>query len=341
MKLGARTFKTGLAVFLALIISQLLEFEPAIVAAVAAVLTIQPSVYKSWRHLFEQVQGNIIGAVLALLALVYIGNSAVVISVVVMLSIVINLKLGYEKTISLVIFTIIAIMQGSEGHEFTYALNRLTLVMIGIGSSLFINILFLPPKYEVKLLNKIKEANEKCFTYLRLLENKEVLEKTLKSDKKIIEKKIKETSALYELYKDEFEGKFFKTKYTKARKLVVYKQLVKSLRIYESIIDVLERHFYTTEIPMDLIAEYQEHLFEIASYNEKILMKLDKKIDAGIQLDKEKNLYETNKVLLRKTIALDVEKVYEEDNTYHVFSLVTRLTEFLYELNHLDKLINS
>ena len=62
MVFGARVWKTGIAVALALYISAWLEFTPPVIAAVAAIFAMQPSIYRSWRYFLDQLQTNIIGA---------------------------------------------------------------------------------------------------------------------------------------------------------------------------------------------------------------------------------------------------------------------------------------
>ncbi|MFS8580885.1 MAG: aromatic acid exporter family protein, partial [Novibacillus thermophilus] len=50
MKIGARILKTGVAVGLALYISRFLGLEPIIFAGIAATVTVQPALYRSWQN---------------------------------------------------------------------------------------------------------------------------------------------------------------------------------------------------------------------------------------------------------------------------------------------------
>lgn len=56
MAFGARMFKTGLAVTLALYMAMLLDFKSPVVAAIAAIFAMQPSIYRSWRYFLDQLQ---------------------------------------------------------------------------------------------------------------------------------------------------------------------------------------------------------------------------------------------------------------------------------------------
>lgn len=63
MTIGARVLKTGLAVAIALWIGQLIGLESPLIAAIASIFTIQPSIYRSWMQMLDQVQSNVLGAI--------------------------------------------------------------------------------------------------------------------------------------------------------------------------------------------------------------------------------------------------------------------------------------
>ncbi|MBH4889373.1 aromatic acid exporter family protein, partial [Staphylococcus aureus] len=56
MRLGARIFKTGIAIILAMSIASLLPDD---------VVAMQPSIYRSFKTVSDQALGNIIGAILS------------------------------------------------------------------------------------------------------------------------------------------------------------------------------------------------------------------------------------------------------------------------------------
>ena len=60
-------FKTGLAVTLALYLAMLFDFKSPVVAAIAAIFAMQPSIYRSWRYFLDQLQTSTLGAILAML----------------------------------------------------------------------------------------------------------------------------------------------------------------------------------------------------------------------------------------------------------------------------------
>lgn len=60
MKLGARILKTGIAIVLALYLATWLGLPTPVFAGIAAVFAIQPSIYRSFLTIVDQVQANII-----------------------------------------------------------------------------------------------------------------------------------------------------------------------------------------------------------------------------------------------------------------------------------------
>ncbi|MEJ9315158.1 aromatic acid exporter family protein, partial [Priestia megaterium] len=59
MKLGARILKTGIAITLSLLLGEFLSLPSPIFAAIAAVFAIQPSIYRSYLTILEQIQANV------------------------------------------------------------------------------------------------------------------------------------------------------------------------------------------------------------------------------------------------------------------------------------------
>ena len=79
MKLGARILKTGVAIVLALFIANSLKLPVPVFAGIAAIFAIQPSIYRSYLRIVEQIQGNIIGAVVAIVFVLIFGHQLVIV----------------------------------------------------------------------------------------------------------------------------------------------------------------------------------------------------------------------------------------------------------------------
>src|SRR5690554_3093241 len=159
MRLGARIFKTGLAVTLALYAAILLGYETLTFAGLTAFFAVQPSVHKSLLLIGDQIQANIVSAALAIIAVLAFGNDPFVIGVVVMLVIAIHIKLKKEAIISLAVVTAIVIM-GSPSEDFiNFAMDRFILIILGVLAAFIVNLIFLPPKHENTLYHRIMDTN--------------------------------------------------------------------------------------------------------------------------------------------------------------------------------------
>ena len=155
MKIGPRVLKTGLAVTLALYVSSLLQMESAVFAGMAAIFTMQPSIYRTWKQAWDQVQTNILGAIIAFLGLYFLGNDPFSIGLVMIIVILISMKLKMADTISLTLVTVLAIMSAPGDEDYTFALQRFSSTFIGMASALLINIFVSPPNYKKTFIDKV------------------------------------------------------------------------------------------------------------------------------------------------------------------------------------------
>ena len=87
------------------------NFPNPVFAGIAAIFAIQPSIYRSYLTIVEQIQGNVIGAVIAVSFVLIFGHQLVVVGLAAVIIILIMNKLGLEKSISLALVMMIAIME--------------------------------------------------------------------------------------------------------------------------------------------------------------------------------------------------------------------------------------
>lgn len=342
MKLGARTFKTGLAVLLAIYIAQLIGLSPVVYAAVAASLTIMPTLYRSWQHMKEQIKANFIGAAMALFILALTDNHEPwVIGVVVVLAIAINIKLGFEKSLMVVVLTVIAILEAPTGNSIEFAFQRFLLILIGILSSVFVNMVFLPPKYETKLFESIQKTNNSISLFFKLLLIGNPEEKVYKEEFENVQKHIKKTKDLYELYREEYNSKLRKTKYSDARKLVVFRKFTNTLNKLYLLMETVDTHYShrVKALPPVISEGIQRHLVLVLNYSERIVLKFDKKIKSAKKHERNEELYESSSNLM--TVVIDHYKAEDQEQWQHGFPLVSTLVEITNELDYLEQLVEN
>lgn len=117
MQLGARVLKTGVAIVFSLFLAELLSLPSPVFAGIAAIFAIQPSIYRSYLTIVEQIQGNLIGAVVAVLFGLFFGHHIVAIGIAAIIVIGIMLKLKLNSSLSLALVTVVVIMV-YEGNDF-------------------------------------------------------------------------------------------------------------------------------------------------------------------------------------------------------------------------------
>lgn len=342
MKFGARILKTGIAVTLALYVAMLLNLEPVTFAAVAAVFAVQPSVYRSYKTILDQFQANIIGAVVAVVFTLALGNEPFVIGLGAIIIIAICIKLNMEKTIPLAVVTLILIMESSTTENFfLFALSRLGIVMIGVFCSFIVNLVFLPPKHETKLFQKIMANTEHVIQWLRLIIRHDAEHIALKEGLQTLRDEMIETNNFYLLYKEERDY-FKKNEYTKGRKLVVFRQMITTT---EKAISVLKNlHFHEQSI-LDLPDEMRELLREqidnLTQFHERTLLKYGGKVrhepteDVLVEIDK------SEKALTEQLVMYSEKKRLNQEDWTELFQTIGLIIGYKDQLKHLDLLIDN
>jgi uncharacterized membrane protein YgaE (UPF0421/DUF939 family) len=275
MTFGARVLKTGIAVTLALYISELLGFTPSVIAAVAAIFAMQPSIYRSWRHFLEQLQTNTLGAMLALLAGMIFSNEPIIIGLVCILVIMICLKIKMDESIGLTLVTVIAVMEASG--EWNFALNRFLQMLIGISAAFLINILFFPPKPRVQFVGQIQSVFGKMSLLLRTAISDEMKETVTREEKQSLENALQSLTDKYKLYEEEFK-KLKRAKYSDIRTLVVYKQMLQTLQKGWEVLETIDQHYFQSIRSTESTAFFDSQLEKLIKYHEHILLKFEGKL---------------------------------------------------------------
>ncbi|MFF2448564.1 aromatic acid exporter family protein [Neobacillus sp. NPDC058068] len=341
MKLGARILKTGIAIVLALYLSQLFHSPSPVFAAIAAIFAIQPTIYRSYLTIVEQIQGNIIGALLAVILVLLLGNHFIVIGLAAIIVIIINLKLKLENTIGLSLVTLISIMETQSGSFIQFAGIRFSTIMIGVFSAFIVNLVFIPPKYENKLYFKIVGTTEEIIKWIRLSTRHDYDHQLLKTDIMKLKEEIQTMGQFYKMYKEE-RSYFSKQHLEKSRKLVIYRQLNLTAK---KALDTLKRlHRYENELLQlneNFKQSVQEQLDNLIYHHEQVLLRFIGKIPTPAPYHEE-NVSLNKKELFDYFLAHQRESA-DQDNPhlYHTMQIVASIIDYGEEVEHLDILITS
>ncbi|RFU68164.1 aromatic acid exporter family protein [Peribacillus saganii] len=342
MKLGARILKTGIAIVLSLYLADLFSFPSPVFAGIAAIFAIQPTIYRSYLSIIEQLQANLIGAIIAVFFVILFGNDIFIIGLAVVIAITINLKLKLEKTIILSIVTVIAIMESQQGDFMEFALIRFLTIMLGILSSFIVNLVFLPPKYETKLYHLISDVTEQTLKWIRISSRHATEHTLLKKDISRIKGGLSKLEQTYSMYKEEREY-FKKASLAKSRKLVIYRQMI---TVTTQSVEILRKlHRFENELhqmPERFQMEVQTQLDRLLFYHEQSLLHFIGKVKA-VEGQMEKEDHTANrKELLALFFAQQRECDMDNEHLlYHMMPLVSSIIEYGEQLDHLTTLINS
>ncbi|WP_067727480.1 FUSC family protein [Oceanobacillus damuensis] len=335
--IGPRMVKTGLAVALTLIITGMVGLELELVAAIAAVLAMQPSIMRSFNYIKEVVISNGVGLIFALLGIVLVGNNPISVGAVVIISIAINISLGLNKTVSLTVLTIVTMMLASDGGINTiYIIERLSLVAIGVLSAFIVNVLVYPPDHQKILFGMIKKASEKTNFLLRVIPNKTMSVPLMKGEDREIEKLINKARDYFEIISDERTSLFIRNRNEFLRNIVIYKHMIRVLRKKHTLIQQLEKNLQNIEI----ISSGKSHLIkklvsEMNTYSENVLLMYEDKIVLDSDLQKE------TKNAMRITINNLIEALQGSDfeKWTFVFPIANSIIELFYELDKLERFV--
>lgn len=335
--IGPRMVKTGLAVALTLLITGIIGLELEIVAAMASVLAMQPSIMRSFKYIKEVLISNGVGLIFALLGILLLGNHPISIGAVVIISIAINIKLGLNKTVSLTVLTIVTLMLASDdGINLIYTAQRVSLVAIGVMSAFVINVLIYPPDHQKILFNKIKKASEKTIFLLRVLPNKTMSIPQMKDEDKEIDKMINRAKDYYEIIADERNSLFIRNRMDFLRNIIIYKHMIRVLRKKHTLIQQLEKNLRNIEmVSLGKSHMVKKLVSEINTYSENVLLMFEDRIVLDRDLQKE------TKHAMRVTINNLIEALQGSDfeKWSYVFPIANSIIELFYELDKLERLV--
>ncbi|WP_042454994.1 FUSC family protein [Neobacillus dielmonensis] len=340
MKLGARIFKTGIAIVLSLYSAQLLHSPSPVLAAIAAIFAIQPTIYRSYLTIIEQIQGNLIGAIVAVIFVLLLGNHFIIIGLAAIIVIMINLKLKLENTIGLSMVTLISIMESTEETFITFAGIRFSTIMIGVFSAFVVNLIFMPPKYENKLYSKITSTTEEIIRWIRLSSRHAYDHHLLKSDIESIKKNVKMMEDFYTMYKEE-RSYLKKSTLDKSRKLVIYRQMIITAR---KGLDTLKKlHRFENELlqlPGDFKAAIQEQLDLLIYRHEQLMLMFIGKVPLPAA-EEVLDVFSNNQKLFALFLNQPREMDEDSPHLFHTMQIVAAIIDYSEQIEHLDLLITS
>lgn len=346
MKLGARVLKTGVAIVFALFIAELLNLPSPVFAGIAAIFAIQPSIYRSYQTILEQVQGNLIGATIAIIFSLIFGHHIVAIGIAAIIVIALMLKLKLEKSLTLALVTLVLIMEIQHDEFLQFALIRFGSVMIGVFAAFIVNIIFIPPRYEIKLFKKINLLQDDIIRWTRLAARSASEHSSTKMALKKLNNRLKEIDTMYNLFREERGYYNLASRNAKARKLVIYRQMIMTSK---KSLELLARlHAHENELinlPEQFRLMIQERLDFLLTYHEQLFLKYTGKLKSDVSgLAKNEEYLNRTQVMdifIQQIMIAKQEDGEEAFSSYHLLYILSRILDYEENLEHLDRLVHS
>jgi uncharacterized membrane protein YgaE (UPF0421/DUF939 family) len=279
MTIGARVLKTGIAVSIALWIGQLVGLESPLIAAIAAIFTIQPSIYRSWMQVLEQLQSNVLGAIIAIGAVLLIGNTPIAVGLVCIGVILLCIRLKTEETIALTLVTVVVIME-AQGQGWMLAWDRLAAILTGMVSAFTVNVVIAPPRHRNRFLKRIEETQVLLSRLLRTAVSNELKEKVYQKEQDLLRSMLRKLEESYELFAEERVWRRA-SRQKRARLLVVYRGMISALERGYSLIDAVEEHYFAVSTGEAWNRLIDRQIESLCGYHEQLLWKWDGKMKLG------------------------------------------------------------
>ncbi|WP_088043505.1 aromatic acid exporter family protein [Bacillus sp. EAC] len=346
MRLGARVLKTGIAITLAIYSAIFFDLSTASIAGISAISAMKSSVNQSYQSLIEQLQANFIGALLAIIAVITLGNNPVIIGFTCIIVIIITLKLKLENTIATALVTVVVIMEVSTSNEnfaiFTF--DRISAVMIGVLAASFVNIFLMPPNYEKKLSRGMISITEQTNKLMMMALHKTVSHTGLKEDIYQLKEIMRNVTKIYRLYKEDriIIGRK-KKEHEKSRKIVLFRQMLLTADNAFDTLKALNRLEYEiNSSPKEFQEILKNELTCLMQYHEHALMKLIGKVNVEqtSPLHREENILK-DKLMKAFLDHHDLNDEEKQRTWLHLFQIVSAILEYSENVEHLNTLVDS
>ncbi|KGP71646.1 FUSC family protein [Pontibacillus yanchengensis] len=340
MKLGARMLKTGLAVAIAIYVASLIG-SSTIFAGMAALFSIQPSIYRSYQSIIEQVQANIIGAISASIIVLTLGNDPFIMGFTIVLVIGICIQFNMkENTVLLALVAVIAIMETTDTPFLQFTALRFSSLMLGVFASFFVNLLFLPPKYETKLFGMIDRNTGDILQWLRITTRHLSDRPALKEEINRLDGEMLNIDRVYSLYQE--ERTYLKSKrLKKARKLVLFRHLIATTRKAFEVLKTFSRlENEMDKVSSDFRNTLVNELDKVIHAHEKLVLS----VMGRIRVHEDDTMEEAGQPNIPKLVEYLIE-IYEEkddeEEKLMFLPLATNLMDYHQTLQRLEKVLSS
>lgn len=163
-KLGMRTFKTGLAVSIGMLIAQFLHLRSPVFVVMSAIMAMKASVSDSFILGKNRMISTLFGAVAGLISSYIFPQNAFFLGLGIIIVIYIHNVFNWKEAITLSAVIYAVVFMNVEASTLSYAFNRTLDTFIGISVAMLINYFIASPNREsifLEVVNKIYHDSKK------------------------------------------------------------------------------------------------------------------------------------------------------------------------------------
>jgi uncharacterized membrane protein YgaE (UPF0421/DUF939 family) len=169
-RIGKRNFKTSLAVFLSVLISQALKLEYPFFAAIAAIITMENSVINTFIAGKNRLLGTLLGALVGIPLVAVSPNNALVCGLGTLLVIFLCSVLNWKKSVSIAGVVLMSVLLSLGNRSpLQYGFGRVLATLLGIIIAVIVNYTILPPNPLKTVEHEIKALSESIFRLLNTM----------------------------------------------------------------------------------------------------------------------------------------------------------------------------
>lgn len=165
MKVGARIFKTGIAVMITMFLCSLLHLEPAFFGAVSAVINMQPSIFLTIQTAKEQILVHILGVTAGLAVGYLLGSNPISMGILTILIISLYIKINMQSGITMGMVAALFVLGSGSEQFLPHALARTAVIFTGLCTAMLVNIFLWPPRHRERFNEKLTESNRETVCY--------------------------------------------------------------------------------------------------------------------------------------------------------------------------------
>ncbi|GAB2534318.1 uncharacterized membrane protein YgaE (UPF0421/DUF939 family) [Gracilibacillus alcaliphilus] len=331
--------KTGLAITIAIYMAHILGIESATYAGIAASFAIQPNIYRSFQTVLEQFYANIFGVGIGALVVLALGNDPVVtgFTIVLVIGVCMYIKMN-ESTVGLAIIAVLAVMETTDMALLHFAGVRFSALTLGILSAFLINLVFIPPKYELRLFRSIDQVTSDILQWLRISTKHLSDDPALRTEIDRIQTEIHRIDNMFLLFSEE---KVYRKKdrIPRMRKLILFRQMIYTSKKSLATLRAFHQYDHKVEhIPREFRQVLIDELDKIIYSHERLLLSAMGKI----KKNPTKSIEDITDPDIPNLVNTLIQVYEQEDNDrLALLPLASRLMEYHKEILHLQKILYS